>query len=405
MTIEESRVATSRRQFLATGGMTIAAAYLAPGNLFGQSDNLVVNAFQEAAKAKITVQALRRNVSVLLGAGGNIAVLTGADGKLLVDAEIVTARPQVSEALASINADPIKQLINTHWHFDHTGGNEWLHKAGASILAQENTRKHLLKDTRVEEIWKYTFPAAPAGAIPSTVFNEDHTVHANDSILVLKHYLSAHTDSDISVHFTEADIFHTGDTFWNRNYPYIDYSTGGSIDGAIRAAETNLAKVTEKMIIIPGHGEVSRKADLVLFRDVLVGIRDKVAALKKQGRSLEEIIASGIIYIGVIAIPKSVSGVKNISLRKVHRDVGVSMRGQIVLENQNRIISVHGVIFIEDGGRNSPSRRSRKCIFPNLFDPRVFQQMLPRILLRQNACSRLVKPFVPPPCDRNASEC
>jgi glyoxylase-like metal-dependent hydrolase (beta-lactamase superfamily II) len=121
MMTEESRVATSRRQFLATGGMTIAAAYLAPGNLFGQSDNLVVNAFQEAAKAKITVQALRRNVSVLLGAGGNIAVLTGADGKLLVDAEIVTARPQVSEALASINADPIKQLINTHWHFDHTG--------------------------------------------------------------------------------------------------------------------------------------------------------------------------------------------------------------------------------------------------------------------------------------------
>ena len=292
MMIEESRVGTSRRQFLATGGMTIAAAYFAPGNLFGQSDNLVVNAFQEAAKAKITVQALRRNVSVLLGAGGNIAVLTGADGKLLVDAEIVTARPRVSEALASINADPIKQLINTHWHFDHTGGNEWLHKAGASILAQENTRKHLLKDTRVEEIWKYTFPAAPAGAIPSTVFKEDHTVHANDSILVLKHYLSAHTDSDISVHFTEADIFHTGDTFWNRNYPYIDYSTGGSIDGAIRAAETNLAKVTEKMIIIPGHGEVSRKADLVLFRDVLVGIRDKVAALKKQGRSLEEIIAA-----------------------------------------------------------------------------------------------------------------
>lgn len=283
---------TSRRQFLAAGGMTVAAAYLAPGNLFAQDDNLVVHAFHEAARAKIIVQPLRRNISALLGAGGNIAVLTGADGKLLIDAEIVTARPQLVEALESINADPVKQLINTHWHFDHTGGNEWLHQAGATILAQENTRKQLRKDTRVELVWKYTFPAAPTGAIPSTVFQEDHTVHANDSTLVLKHYLPAHTDSDISVHFTEADIFHTGDTFWNRNYPYIDYSTGGSIDGAIRAAETNLAKITDKMIVIPGHGAISTKADLVLFRDVLVDIREKVATLKKQGRSLEEIVAA-----------------------------------------------------------------------------------------------------------------
>lgn len=290
--IPKSLIETSRRQFLAAGGMTMAAAYLAPGNLFAQDDNLVIHAFHEAARAKITVQPLRRNISALLGAGGNIAVLTGPDGKLLIDAEIVTARPQVVEALESINAEPVKQLINTHWHFDHTGGNEWLHQAGASILAQENTRKHLRKDTRVELVWKYTFPPAPTGAIPSTVFKEDHTVHANDSTLVLKHYLPAHTDSDISVHFTEADIFHTGDTFWNRNYPYIDYSTGGSIDGAIRAAETNLAKVTDKMIVIPGHGAISTQADLVLFRDVLVDIREKVATLKKQGRSLEEIVAA-----------------------------------------------------------------------------------------------------------------
>lgn len=264
---------------------------MAPKELFAEEDHLVNDAFKEAAKVKLTVQTLRRNISVLLGAGGNIAVLTGPDGKLLIDAEIVTAGPRVSEALATINADPIKQLINTHWHFDHTGGNDWVHQAGASILAQENTRKHLLKDTRVEG-WHYTFPAAPAGAIPSTVFGEDHTLHANGSTLVLKHYLPAHTDSDISVHFTEADIFHAGDTFWNRNYPFIDYSTGGSIDGQIRAAEVNIAKVTDKMIVIPGHGAVGGKADLILFRDVLAEIREKVAALKKEGRSLEEVIAA-----------------------------------------------------------------------------------------------------------------
>jgi glyoxylase-like metal-dependent hydrolase (beta-lactamase superfamily II) len=281
----------SRRQFLVAGGLTVAAAYLGPWNLFAEAGGLVEHALKESASAKITVQTLRRNIRVLLGPGGNIAVLTGPDGKLLVDAEVVTAGQNVSAALASINADPIKQLINTHWHFDHTGGNEWVHKAGASILAQENTRKHLLVDTRVEG-WKYTFPAAPAGAIPSTVFKEDYTLHANGTTLVLKHYLPAHTDSDISVHFVEADVSHTGDTFWNRNYPFIDYSTGGSIDGTIRAAEANLAKVTDKMIVIPGHGAVGGKADLMLFRDVMVDLREKVAALKKHGRSLAEVVAA-----------------------------------------------------------------------------------------------------------------
>src|SRR6202030_894285 len=244
-----------------------------------------------SATAKVTVQVLRRNISVLLGPGGNIAVLTGQDGKLLVDAEVVTARPNVTAALASLNADPIKQLINTHWHFDHTGGNDWLHQAGASILAHENTRKRLSVDTRVEG-WVYTFPAAAAGAIPTTVFQDEHTVRINGSNLALRYYGPAHTDSDISVHFAEADVLHTGDTFWNRNYPFIDYSTGGSIDGQIRAAEANIAKVTDSMIVIPGHGAVGGKADLVLFRDVMVDLREKVAALKKQGRSLAEVIAA-----------------------------------------------------------------------------------------------------------------
>jgi glyoxylase-like metal-dependent hydrolase (beta-lactamase superfamily II) len=282
----------SRRQFIAAAGLTAATVWLAPGALFAQSDDVLVpGALKAAATAAVTIQGLRRNISVLLGAGGNIAVLTGPEGKVLVDAEIVTARPKVSAALASINADPIKQLINTHWHFDHTGGNEWLHEAGASILAQENTREHLSRNTRVEG-WKHTFPPAPAGAIPSTVFKDEHTLHVNGTTLTLKHYLPAHTDSDISVHFVDADVFHAGDTFWNRDYPFIDYSTGGSINGTIRAAEANLAVATDKMIVIPGHGAVGGKADLILFRDVLVEIRDKVAALKKQGRSLTEIVAA-----------------------------------------------------------------------------------------------------------------
>lgn len=219
-------------------------------------------------------------------------MLTGGDGKLLVDAEIVTARQNVSNALASINGDPIRQLINTHWHFDHTGGNEWVHKAGATILAHENTRKHLSRATRVEGNWQYTFPVAPTEAIPSVVFEDEHTLHFNNTTVVLKHYSPAHTDSDISVYFPEADILHTGDTFWNRDYPFIDYGTGGSIQGHIRAAEENIAKVTDKTIVIPGHGAVGGKADLILFRDVLVEIGGKVSDLKRQGKSLPEVVAA-----------------------------------------------------------------------------------------------------------------
>ena len=284
-----TRVEVSRRQFLISSGVAVAAC-LAPPRLFSQ-EGLVGIALKESATAKIVVQAIRRNISVLLGPGGNIAVLTGPDGKLVVDAEIVTARSNVAAALASINADPIKQLINTHWHFDHTGGNEWMHQSGASILAHENTRKRLSVDTRVEG-WVYTFPAAPAGAIPTTVFQDEHTLRTNGSTLALKYYGPAHTDSDISVHFAEADVLHTGDTFWNRSYPFIDYSTGGSIDGQIRAADANLAKVSATTIVIPGHGAVTGKADLALFRDVLVEAREKVAKLKKQGRTLEEVIAA-----------------------------------------------------------------------------------------------------------------
>jgi glyoxylase-like metal-dependent hydrolase (beta-lactamase superfamily II) len=288
----EALLDISRRQFLTAGAMTVSAACLVPSCLVAQTGGLVESAFKEAASAKVTVQNLRRNISVLLGAGGNIAVLTGPDGKLMVDAEIVTARPHVSEALASINGDPVKHLINTHWHFDHTGGNAWFHQAGASILAHENTRKHLSKATRVEGNWQHTFPAAPAGAIPSTIFKDEYTLHVNNTALMLKHYLPAHTDSDVSVHFAEADILHTGDTFWNRDYPFIDYATGGSIDGQIRAAEANIARVTDKTIVIPGHGPVGGKADLILFREVLVEIRDKVAALKGQGKPLAEVVAA-----------------------------------------------------------------------------------------------------------------
>jgi glyoxylase-like metal-dependent hydrolase (beta-lactamase superfamily II) len=286
----------SRRQFLACTSLASAVGLLAPRVLFGGNEvvsapGLVEKARNTAASATITVQRLRGNISVLMGAGGNIAVLPGSDGKLLIDAGFAGARPKISEALAGVGSDPIKHLINTHWHFDHTDGNEWLHSAGATILAHENTRKHLSTTTRVEG-WAFTFPPSPAGAIPSDVFSNERTLDLNGANIALKYYEPAHTDSDISVHFANSDIIHVGDTFWNGYYPFIDYSTGGSIDGMIRATEANLTKVSDKMIVIPGHGAIGDKSQLASYRDLLAAVRDKVAALKKQGKTLDEIVAA-----------------------------------------------------------------------------------------------------------------
>src|SRR6201987_5681038 len=281
----------SRRRFLISSSMAATVGVLAPRDLFAQDDGLVQTARKTAETANITVQKLRGNVSVLMGAGGNIAVLPGRDGKLLIDAGFAGARPRISEALARISSDPIKHLINTHWHFDHTDGNEWLHSAGAFILAHTNTRKHLSTTTRVEG-WDFTFPPAPPGAIPAEVFEDERTVQLNGTTIALKHYAPAHTDSDISALFTEADIFHVADTFWNGYYPFIDYSTGGSIDGMIHATEVNLAKVTAKMIVIPGHGAVGDKSQLAFYRDLLVGTRETVSSFKNQGTSKDEMVAA-----------------------------------------------------------------------------------------------------------------
>jgi glyoxylase-like metal-dependent hydrolase (beta-lactamase superfamily II) len=174
-----------RRDFVELAGLSAWAALLARRPLFADEQGIVPTMVNAAAKAKITVHPVRRNISVLEGSGGNIAVLTGKDGKLLVDAGFAVSRPAIANALTSINADPIKHLLNTHWHTDHTDGNAWLHSAGAAITAHENTRKRLSVATRVEG-WQWTFPAAPAGALPAKVFAAEHEVRQNDTRIALK---------------------------------------------------------------------------------------------------------------------------------------------------------------------------------------------------------------------------
>ena len=281
----------SRRHFLASSIIATTGVCLMPRRLFADAESPVITIRNAAKTAKISVTKLRGSVSVLEGSGGNIAVLTGRDGKLLVDAGITASRPRISEALDSLSGDPVKHLINSHWHFDHTDGNEWLHSVGAEISAHPNTRKHLAATTRVED-WNFTFPPAPPGALPTKTLGDGQTLHLNGATLALRFYQPAHTDSDISVEFTDADILHPADTFWNGHFPFIDYSTGGSIDGMIRAAEANVARVTDKTIVIPGHGPIGNKSQLTEFRDMLVAIRERVAALKKQGKSRDEVVAA-----------------------------------------------------------------------------------------------------------------
>jgi len=283
----------SRRRFLVSTGILTVATCLHPRSLFAESENIVLTARKRAETAAITVQNLRGNVTALLGSGGNIGVLSGQDGKLIIDSGYSPSRGKITEALAGLSPEPIKHLVNSHWHFDHTDGNEWMHSDGAIILAHENTKKHLSTTTRVEA-WDFTFPAAPAGSIPAEVIDKEKTLSINNSNVVLACYGPSHTDGDLSAYFVEPDVLHCGDTWWNGHYPFIDYSTGGNIKGMIKAAEWNLAKASEKTIVIPGHGQIGGKPELTEYRDMLVTVHDKVAALKKEGKTLEETIAAKV---------------------------------------------------------------------------------------------------------------
>jgi glyoxylase-like metal-dependent hydrolase (beta-lactamase superfamily II) len=283
----------SRRKFLTNSGLAAVAAWMTPSAFlnFDPEESPVTKIINAAATAKINVSKLRGNISVMEGSGGNISVFTGKEGKLLVDAGIGVSKNNVSAALNSISSDKLKYLINTHWHFDHANGNEWLHDAGATIIAQEKTREHLSKTIRVVD-WNYTFQPLPESALPSILYKNDQTIHFNGSPVIMKRYAPAHTDSDSYVHFPDVDILHVADTWWNGYYPFIDYSTCGNIKGMIHAVDENLGLTTDKTIIVPGHGPVGTREQMKEFQGMLQMIYKKVSDLKKQGRSEKEVIAS-----------------------------------------------------------------------------------------------------------------
>jgi glyoxylase-like metal-dependent hydrolase (beta-lactamase superfamily II) len=282
----------NRRSFLQLG-VAASAAALAPHWMKAQAVPAVDRVAQARAAARntpIRTTKLYDNVYLLQGVGGNMALQTGSEGNVLVDASFATAAPRIREAIGAVSNAPAYALINTHWHFDHTDGNQALHEAGFTIFAHQKTRERLAKGQTVKML-HITLPPAPAGALPAFTF--DHSLHAwhNGDSLDLVHFDPAHTDTDIYIHFHKADVLHLGDIWFNGFYPFIDESTGGSIGGMIRGSEKALAIAGSNTKIIPGHGPLGSKADLQKYHDVLASVRDKVAALKASGATEQEAVA------------------------------------------------------------------------------------------------------------------
>ena len=247
--------------------------------------------YLERAKGDIVTEPLRGNINVLMGSGANIVVLSGSEGKFLVDAGIKPSKDKLQAALNKIGPSPLKYVVNTHWHWDHTDGNEWMHAAGASIIAQRNTLKHLSETTHVDD-WNWTFAPVPAGARPTVIVENEREFTLAGEHIKVEHFGPGHTDGDVWVHFEKADVLALGDTFWNGNYPFIDNQDGGGVNSAIAWVNKAIERTTDKTIVIPGHGTVGNRAQLIEFRDMLVTVRDEVAALKSQGKSLEDVMAA-----------------------------------------------------------------------------------------------------------------
>jgi glyoxylase-like metal-dependent hydrolase (beta-lactamase superfamily II) len=282
----------NRRSFLELGVAAGAAALLARGASAQAkaAAERAAPAHADAGTTPIKTTQLYDNVYLLQGEGGNMALQTGAEGNILIDSSFAPAVPRIREAIAALSKDAPFALINTHWHPDHTGGNEGLHAAGFTIYAHQKTRERL-SAPQTMKLFHRDIPAAPAGALPTVTFDDALHIWRNGDALDLVHFAPAHTDTDISIHFPKANVLHAGDIWFNGIYPLIDEGTGGSIGGMIRASEAALAAADSSTKIIPGHGPLGTKAEFQKYHDFLAAIRDKVAALKAGGASEEEVIA------------------------------------------------------------------------------------------------------------------
>ncbi|MFC0679798.1 MBL fold metallo-hydrolase [Lysobacter korlensis] len=238
---------------------------------------------------QIKVAPLRGATHMLTGAGGNIVASVGDDGAFIIDDQYAPMSEKIQAALKGLGDKPLRFVINTHWHGDHTGGNEAMGKAGAVIMAHHNVR------TRMGTAGTFrgeAREAAPSGALPVVTFADGVTLHLNGDHVHARHVAKAHTDGDALVKFEKANVLHMGDIYFNGLYPFIDLESGGSIDGFLAAVRAGLAMSDDKTLVVPGHGPVSNRAELAAYGDMLRRYRDAIAGMKREGKTLQQVIAA-----------------------------------------------------------------------------------------------------------------
>jgi cyclase len=250
-----------------------------------------VEAQLQPPDTSVRAEKLADGLYVLFGNGGNMGLSIGPDATFLVDDQFAPMTPAIQQAVADLGAPPVKFVLNTHWHGDHTGGNENLGKAGALIVAHDNVRERM-SVPQVIEFFQRSVPASPAAALPVITFNDEASFHLNGDEIRALHVPHAHTDGDVLVHFRKANVLHAGDTFFNGSYPFIDVDSGGSVAGLIACVDRILDLADDQTKIIPGHGPVASRADAEAYRAMLATTTGRIAVLVQQGLDADAIVAA-----------------------------------------------------------------------------------------------------------------
>jgi glyoxylase-like metal-dependent hydrolase (beta-lactamase superfamily II) len=240
---------------------------------------------------QVRTERLADGLFMLRARGGNIGLSVGADGAFLVDDQYAPLTPKILQAIRAVTDLPVRFVLNTHWHGDHTGGNENLGRSGTVIVAHDNVRRRM-SAAHLNEFFKTETPASPAGARPIVTFNDSVTFHLNGDEIRAHHVRTAHTDGDAIVRFTRVNVIHMGDVYFATGYPFVDFTSGGSIDGLIAAVASVLAGIDARTRVIPGHGPMSDRAGLLRYHDMLVTVRDRIRDRKRSGASLAQVIAA-----------------------------------------------------------------------------------------------------------------